>query len=216
MKTTHSPKTSTIDAQTAETLTQLRPVKQAGAFLLLLFGTLIFALFMSSCGDDKNEDDLDAEFSEDNTTLAVSGEVNGSFKATGQLIEHFNSESQLYVSSFDFMESDDSDQSQFHITINRYADTPIELDEKTHIIDHSFLEEEETEGFVAVVMWWDNEDNATIYTEVENSSIKIEKITNTQVSGEFTINIKAVGYDETPASLSISGSFKVPRIKLQL
>jgi hypothetical protein len=214
MKTTFSPKSSTIDAQTAETHTQLRPVKQAGVFLLLLFGTLIFALFMSSCDKDENKDDID--FSEDNTTLTVSGEVNGTFKAMGQLIEHFNNETQLYVSSFDFMESDDQEQSQFHITINRYAGTPIELDEKTHIIDHSFLEEEETDGFVAVVMWWDNEDNATIYTEVENSSIKIEKISNTQATGEFTINIKAVGYDETPESLSISGSFKIPRIKLQL
>src|SRR5690606_30973771 len=122
MKTTILLKSRKLDAESStEALPQLRSIKQTAAFLLLLFGTLIFALVMSSCGDDKNEEDIDRDidFTEENTTLSVAGEVNGTFKAIGQVIEHFDEETQLHVNSFIFLESDDEEISQFHITISR-------------------------------------------------------------------------------------------------
>ncbi|GAO31514.1 hypothetical protein [Geofilum rubicundum] len=213
MKTNILLKSRQLDVESPTgALSQLRSIKQTGAFLLLLFATLIFALFLSSCDDDENKDDLDLDLMEENTTLNVSGGVDGNFKAIGQLIELYNNETQFYVSSFQFFESEDSEQSRFHITISRYGKAPLELGEHLHSIDNTFLEDEETEGFGAVVLWLDDEDNPTVYSEVENSSIKIEKVTNSQVTGEFTLNVKAVGYDETPPSIRINGSFKIPRI----
>lgn len=220
MKTTflHKSRPSVVDSHT-DAFSQLRSIKQAGAFMLLLFATLFFALIMSSCDDDdKNEDDMELIGDmEENTTLSVSGDVDGNFQARGEYIEVFNNQTQVFMGSFYFYENEDDDQSQFHITITRYAMSSVELGEQVHIIDNSFYNGEEMDGFGAVVMWRSNDgsdDYDTVYSEVENSSIKIEKLTNSHVTGEFTLNVKAVGYDENPASLSISGSFTVPRIKI--
>jgi hypothetical protein len=219
MKTTflHKSRPSDPDSH-ADALSQLRSIKQAGALMLLLFATLFFALVMSSCDNDKNEDDMkEIGDQEENTTLSVSGEIDGNFQSMGQYIEVFNNQTQVFLGSFHFYEDEDDDESQFLINITRYANSSVELSEQVYSIDNSFNDGEEMDGFGAVVMWRSNDeddDYDTIYSEVENSSIKIEKLTDSHVTGEFTLNVKAVGYDETPASLSINGSFTVPRIKI--
>ncbi|MCA1744946.1 MAG: hypothetical protein LC643_04425 [Bacteroidales bacterium] len=217
MKTTILHKSGHSDADIpADALSQLRSIKQAGAFLLLLFASLIFALFMSSCGDDdKNEEDLDLWG--DNTTLTVSGEVDGNFQARGEYIEVFNNQTQVFMGSFYFYENEDDDESQFLINITRYANSSVELSEQVYSIDNAFNDGEEMDGFGAVVMWRSNDesdDYDTIYSSSENSTIKIEKVTSAQITGEFTLNMTALGYDENPSTLTIRGSFKVPRVKI--
>lgn len=168
-------------------------------------------LWLGACSEDDNEDDMDKQGN--NTTLSVSGEVEGDFQAHGQYLEHSDAVSGLHVNSFEFLDNFNPSQSSFLISISRFSESPMELGKGLHQLETSYMVGGETGKFGAGVTWWDESRNAIIYPELTNGILRVTNISDSHIQGDIMLRMKTSEYDEVQAEISIDGSFNVPIVE---
>lgn len=173
------------------------------------FMALLALISFNACSEDDNENEMEQIAS--NTELSVSGEVEGEYKALGSYYKHYESVSEMYVHSFEFMDQYNPAESTFLIGISRFSEEEFELTTGLYPLGTSYMAGGDTNKFGVGVTWWDEDRKATIYPEVSNGILRITQISSERIRGEIILRMKTSEYDEHQAELNIDGKFNVPR-----
>ncbi|TVP51982.1 MAG: hypothetical protein EA341_04110 [Mongoliibacter sp.] len=152
------------------------------SILLILFSSLLF----SSCV----EDDTDInENTQTNSNFKASDAVTGEFEANGSFVAQYIPEFELYVNGFDFYDGSNEANSEFLIGIQMYDEDEIELTTGLYSLRDSYLAGGDLGRMGVGVTWWDENRNATIFSEVEQGVLRIRGISDTRIWGDFNFDI---------------------------
>ncbi|MCC5937387.1 MAG: hypothetical protein JJU34_08905 [Lunatimonas sp.] len=161
---------------------------------------ITFSLGLVSCEDD---DTLPESF---NASFLVN---DTEFNAIGEFLSIPSGFDDLHVTSFEFTDKLNITESTFLIGISRYDSQPWEPSTGLYSMRNSYLAGGETGRFGAGVTWWDENRQATIYSELDRGFIRIREVTDTRISGDFEFTLTA---PETGAELRVvEGRFNLPR-----
>ncbi|MBW3469483.1 hypothetical protein [Arthrospiribacter ruber] len=151
------------------------------SFLFLISGLLLF----SCVEDDENTNGTPLI----NSSFEASEAIEGEFEANGSFVAQYVPEFELYVNGFDFYDASNAANSEFLIGIQIYDEAEIELTTGIYTLRNSYLAGGDLGRMGVGVTWWDENRNATIYSEVEQGILRIRGISETRIWGDFMFDI---------------------------
>lgn len=168
-----------------------------------------FVLFSCDKENDEPKEEISGAGESKNVSIEITGDVQENFTAHGVLLEGPSPVFEgKHVAAFEFNENNNPTKSRLMFTIDRYSEDEITVSKGNLYINDSYHAGGDLDSWGAGATYYDENNNATIFSDVQSGVVIINGISPNKIRGSFLIEIKS---QDGQKEIRLDGDFDIPR-----